>query len=177
MKVKQNIYFFIFVIVLNISKLSMATDIDYQIYEIDYQFDHPWSSVTLPNGDILITEMPGKIKKLYMMSEKIIEIRGVPKVSFRGQGGLSGIILHPDFELNNTLFLSFSFGEKKNNTLRVVSAKLENEELKDIEIIFEAVPYRKTSNHYGARMVFLNDKTLVITSGDGFNLPRRCPKA
>ena len=55
MKVKQNIYFFIFVIVLNISKLSMAADIDYQIYEIDYQFDHPWSSVTLPNGDILIT--------------------------------------------------------------------------------------------------------------------------
>ena len=75
MKIKQNIYFFIFVIVLNISKLSMAADIDYQIYEIDYQFDHPWSSVTLPNGDILITEMPGKIKKLYMMSEKIIEIR------------------------------------------------------------------------------------------------------
>ena len=169
MKVKQNIYFFIFVIVLNISKLSMAADIDYQIYEIDYQFDHPWSSVTLPNGDILITEMPGKIKKFRMKSEKIIEIRGVPKVSFRGQGGLSGIILHPDFELNNTLFLSFSFGEKKNNTLRIVSAKLENEELKDIEIIFEAVPYRKTSNHYGARMIFLNDKTLVITSGDGFN--------
>ena len=113
--------------------------------------------------------MPGKIKLIKGDSKEITEIEGIPNVLFRGQGGLSDIALHPDYEINRKIYLSFSFGEKKNNTLRVIVAELEGNKLSKQKIIFEATPYRKTSNHYGARLLFLNDKSLIITSGDGFN--------
>ena len=113
--------------------------------------------------------MPGKIKLIKGESKEITEIEGIPNVLFRGQGGLSDVALHPDYEINRKIYLSFSFGDKKNNTLRVIVAELEGNKLSNQKIIFEATPYRKTSNHYGARLLFLNDKSLIITSGDGFN--------
>ena len=58
---------------------------------------------------------------------------------------------------------------KKMNTLRVVRGKLEGQSLTNVETIFRASPSRKTANHYGAKMVFLKDGTLMITSGDGFS--------
>ena len=63
----------------------------------------------------------------------------------------------------------FSYGTKNENTLKVVSAELVNNQLINKKTIFEALPYRRSSNHYGARLVFLNDNSLIITSGDGFN--------
>ncbi len=146
-----------------------ASDFKYNIEKIDYNFDHPWSSATLPNGNILITELPGKIKKININTKEITDLNGVPKVLFRGQGGLSDIILHPEFENNNILLISYSYGEKNKNTLKVISAELSNNELINKKTIFEALPYRRSSNHYGARLVFLNDNSLIITSGDGFN--------
>ena len=56
---------------------------------------------TLPNGDILVTELIGKIKRIDIKTREVIDINGIPNVLFRGQGGLSDIILHPEFEKNN----------------------------------------------------------------------------
>jgi len=146
-----------------------ATDLEYNVEKVEHNFNHPWSSTTLPNGDILITELIGKIKRIDIKTKEVIDINGVPKVLFRGQGGLSDIILHPEFENNNIVLISFSYGEKNKNTLKVISAELIKNELMNKKTIFEAIPYRKSSNHYGARLVFLNDNSLIITSGDGFN--------
>ncbi|SUZ76449.1 uncharacterized protein METZ01_LOCUS29303 [marine metagenome] len=132
---------------------------------------HPWSSAFLPNGDILITELSGKLKILKESSigTEILNITGTPKVLFRGQGGLSDIILHPDFIENHLIYLSFSSGEKNNNTLRVMRFRLDDLSLGDKKLIFEAQPFRRTSNHYGARLLFIEDGSLLISSGDGFN--------
>ena len=125
----------------------------------------------MPNGDILITELSGKLKILKESSigTEILNIVGTPKVLFRGQGGLSDIILHPDFIENHHIYLSFSSGEKNNNTLRVVRFRLDGLSLDDKKLIFEAQPFRRTSNHYGARLLFIEDGSLLISSGDGFN--------
>ena len=167
-KLKYNSIIFIFCCLVSLSSL-IAEEFEYKIEKIKGDFNYPWSSVFLPNGDFLVTEMPGKIKLIKGESKEITEIEGVPNVLFRGQGGLSDIALHPDYEINRKIYLSFSFGDKKNNTLRVIVAELEGNKLSNQKIIFEATPYRKTSNHYGARLLFLNDKSLIITSGDGFN--------
>ena len=166
---RNKILIFSFLIVLAITSSLFASDLKYDVEKIEYEFNHPWSSATLPNGNILVTELSGKIKKINIKTRDVIDINGVPKVLFRGQGGLSDIILHPEFEKNNILFISFSYGTKNENTLKVVSAELVNNQLINKKTIFEALPYRRSSNHYGARLVFLNDNSLIITSGDGFN--------
>ncbi|MEC9414003.1 MAG: PQQ-dependent sugar dehydrogenase [Pseudomonadota bacterium] len=167
-KFKYNLLITVFCYLISLNFL-FAKEFDYKIEEIEGEFNYPWSSVFLPNGDFLITEMPGKIKLINGESKEVTDIKGVPNVLFRGQGGLSDIILHPNYEENKKIYLSFSYGDKRNNTLRVISAQLENDQLSNQKLIFDATPYRKTSNHYGARLLFLNDNSLIITSGDGFN--------
>ena len=158
-----------FSFILTIFNSLYAEDNQYKIEKIKIDFSNPWSSVFLPNGNILVNELSGKIKLIKADTKKIIEIKGVPKVLFKGQGGLSDIKLHPDYLINKRIYLSFSYGSKSNNTLRVISAELKDYELIDKKVIFEASPYRKTANHYGARLLFLEDNSLLITSGDGFN--------
>ncbi len=158
-----------FSFILTIFNSLYAEDHHYTIEKIKVDFSNPWSSAFLPNGDILVNELSGKIKLIEAETKKIIEIKNVPKVLFKGQGGLSDIILHPNYQINKRIYLSFSYGSKSNNTLRVISAELKDHELIDKKVIFEASPYRKTANHYGTRLLFLEDNSLLITSGDGFN--------
>ena len=109
---RNKILIFSFLIVLAITNSLFASDLKYDVEKIEYEFNHPWSSATLPNGNILVTELSGKIKQINIKTRDVIDINGVPKVLFRGQGGLSDIILHPEFEKNNILFISFSYGTK-----------------------------------------------------------------
>ena len=96
-------------------------------------------------------------------------VSNLPSVLVKSQGGLSDIELHPDFETNNLIYFSYSIKTKEGNTLRVSRAKLLDNALSEVEVIFTANAFRKTSAHYGARLLFLNDNTLLISSGDGFN--------
>ena len=98
-------------------------------------------------------------------------VKGVPEVLFKGQGGMSGVVLDPDYKINKLIYLAFSARDmgKRSNTLKVIRAVLSNNELFDLEEIFQAYPSRNTALHYGAKMTFLEDGTLLITSGDGFN--------
>ena len=166
---KYRILVLISLVAIVLARPLIATNLEYNVERVEHNFNHPWSSATLPNGDILVTELIGKIKRIDIKTREVIDINGIPNVLFRGQGGLSDIILHPEFEKNNIVLISFSYGEKNKNTLKVISAELIRNELINKKIIFEATPYRKSSNHYGARLVFLNDNSLIITSGDGFN--------
>ena len=164
---KYRILILISLVAIVLARPLIANNLEYNVERVEHNFNHPWSSATLPNGDILVTELIGKIKRIDIKTREVIDINGIPNVLFRGQGGLSDIILHPEFEKNNIVLISFSYGEKNKNTLKVISAELIRNELINKKIIFEATPYRKSSNHYGARLVFLNDNSLIITSGDG----------
>ncbi|MBA59807.1 MAG: glucose dehydrogenase [Gammaproteobacteria bacterium] len=141
-------------------------------YEIIAEnLNHPWGIAIIDNQNLLFTELSGKLKRI--KDGQLIQdpIAGVPDVMFSGQGGLSGIILDPSFAINRKIYLAFSAQDKaqKTNTLKVISAVYKGSTLADVVEIFSASPFRKTAAHYGARMVFLGDGTLLITSGDGFN--------
>ena len=84
---------------------------------------------------------------------------------------MSGVVLDPNFQNNKVLYLAFSARDAgaRTNTLKVIRAVLSNNELKDVNEIFSAFPSRNTALHYGAKMVFMDDGTLLITNGDGFN--------
>jgi len=142
---------------------------DYKVEKIVEGLNYPWSIVFLPNKDFLVTERAGSLRMI--RNGKLLEqkIAGLPKILVRGQGGLMEVILDPDFINNQKLYLSFSSGTRGNNTLKVISAKLVDMSLKQVKVILTVSPDRDTPHHYGARMVFLKDGTLLITSGDGFN--------
>ena len=151
----------------------------YKLEVVAEDLSFPWGIAFISNEEILITEKTGELR---LISQGVLlpePISGVPESLFRGQGGLEGIVLHPNFENNQYIYLSFSETDQNNkklNTLRVIRGKLEGTSLTEVETIFRASPSRKTANHYGAKMVFLKDGTLLITSGDGFNYREEAQK-
>ncbi len=131
--------------------------------------DHPWGIAFLPNGDMLVTERVGRLRVIRNGALVEAPITGVPEVYGVNQGGLSGIALDPDFATNNTIYLSYAHGTTRANTTRLAKATYDGAALSDVEVIFESNPTRRTSAHYGGRMAFLPDGSLLLTLGDGFD--------
>lgn len=165
----KKIYSLFTLILFSFSTFAEKQEYEYEI--IADNLSHPWGIAVIDNDNILFTELSGQLR---IIEDGVLNpepIQGVPKVLFAGQGGLSGIILDPNFNSNKKIYISFSSPDegRKTNTLEVISSTLTSKSLDDIKTIFKASPSRKTAAHYGARMAFLGDGTLLITSGDGFN--------
>jgi aldose sugar dehydrogenase len=141
---------------------------DYQLTTIADQLEHPWSIAFLPAGDMLVTEREGRLRIIRNGGLDPEPIEGVPEVYVRGQGGLLEVTLHPAFEQNGWIYLSYSDGDAGSNATRVVRAHFNGTQLSDITPIFTVEPRKATPVHYGGRMLFLPDGTLLITTGDGF---------
>lgn len=126
----------------------------------------PWSVAEIPSGH-LITERGGK---LYRLSGSIkSEVTGLPKDIFvQGQGGLLDVVPAPDFEQSQELYISYSFGSPDANGTALLRAQLNGDKLENNTIIFRASPLKSAASHFGGRIVFLPDDTLILTLGDGF---------
>ena len=103
----------------------------------------------------------------------VAPVAGVPEVYVAGQGGLFDVLPDPDFENNRLVYLSYAHGDAKANATRVARARLEDDALVDLQVIFTAEPMKATPHHYGGRMLMLGDGTLLVTVGDGFNYRER----
>lgn len=130
--------------------------------------DHPWSLAFLPNGDVLVTERAGRLLRL-VPGGKPRAISGVPAVRLASQGGLFDVVLHPKFADNGLIYLSYAAGEKGANFTRVTRARLDGDRLVEARVIFQVSPAKDTPVHFGGRMAFLPDGSLVLTTGDGFD--------
>ncbi|UXI68042.1 PQQ-dependent sugar dehydrogenase [Tahibacter amnicola] len=131
--------------------------------------DHPWSLEFLPDGRQLVTERAGRLRMIENGTLVKEPVDGVPPVMATGQGGLFEVLADPRFGDNQTLYLSFADGTPDANRTRVISARLEGRRLRDVRTIFAAEPTKRGGAHFGGRMTFLADGTLVIGLGDGFN--------
>ena len=129
----------------------------------------PWGLTLLPDKSILITEISGK---LYHYKEgKKNEIDNVPEVYKRGQGGLLDVAIHPDFEANGWIYMTYSSseGEGKGGNTKLIRAKLENNTLTNIEDLYKAGPNTTKGQHFGSRIAFDNDGYLYFSVGDRGN--------
>jgi glucose/arabinose dehydrogenase len=129
----------------------------------------PWDMNWLPNEDMLITERSGKLYRLNTAGSTF-EIKGVPQVRAKTQGGLFEVLPHPEFSTNNYVYLSYSNlkvvkGDTTTTTM-VSRFTLKDDILKDKKLILEAAPYNKRHVHFGAKMLFDKDGYLFITVGD-----------
>lgn len=131
--------------------------------------EYPWSVAFLPDGRMLVTEKPGRLRIVGADGLQPEPVAGVPDVLHSGQGGLLDVALHPDFESNGFVYLTWSAGTPRDNTLHLGRGRLEEGALEDFAILFSAEPRRRTDVHYGGRIAFLADNSLVLGIGDGFD--------
>jgi glucose/arabinose dehydrogenase len=132
-------------------------------------FDIPWAMAFLPDGRMLVTEQRGALK-LYTQGGSSVAIRGVPQVSYGGQGGLSEVVLHPDYASNGLVYLSYAeAGEGELRGAAVARAKLALDAtggaLQDLQVIWRQSPKVDGGGHYSHRIAF-HDGFLWISSGD-----------
>ena len=139
---------------------------DYRIVTVVDGLSHPWSIAFLPDGDMLLTERPGRLRIVRDGVLLADPVPGVPEVHARGQGGLLDVVPHPDFASNRLLYLSYSKPDPsgEGSTTAVVRGRFENDRLTDVEEIFEAVTQGR--GHYGSRLAFDTDGYLFITVGE-----------
>jgi glucose/arabinose dehydrogenase len=151
--------------------VTVAPDGQFTVETVAEGLDHPWAIAFLPDGDMLVTELTGQLRLIDDGVLAEAPVSGVPEAYFTaiGQGGLSDIVLHPDFETNQLIYLTYSAQRDKGNTLVVGRGTYSDGALQDFEEVFEADAYRTTNVHYGARLAFLPDGSFVVTSGDGFD--------
>ncbi|MFN5514447.1 MAG: PQQ-dependent sugar dehydrogenase [Cyanobacteriota bacterium] len=141
--------------------------------------EHPWGMAWLPNGDILITERPGRLRRVRNGKLDPNPIPGVSEVSTIGaqqvfasqQGGLLDIAVHPRFQETGWLYFSYAHGDREANRTRVARGKFDGEVLQNWEVIFEVGQSKKDGQHFGSRLVWLPDQTLLVSIGDGGNPP------
>jgi len=146
-----------------------ANATEYTIETVVDGLSHPWAIAFLPDGDMLVTERSGQLRRISNGKLQQEPIGNLPEIYVGGQGGLQDILLDPEFKTNNRLYLSLSSGTKAANATQVISAKLVGNSLQDIDIIFTASPSKNTPHHFGARLALLPDQTLLITVGEGFD--------
>lgn len=130
----------------------------------------PWSMAFLPDGQMLVTEKPGRLR-LVGADGKVnpTPIANLPKVHTGGQAGLFDVVLAPDFEQSRQLFISYACGTRQANHACLSSARLNGTALEDVKEVFRSQPAKSGNAHYGGRIVFLPDGTLTLSLGDGYN--------
>lgn len=155
---------------LAVSALALAQNAPYKITTVLRGLEHPWGMAWLPNGEMLITERPGRLR-LVRNNQIVASISGLPQVFASGQGGLLDIALHPKFEQNKLVYLTYAHGNNSANRTRVARGVLNGTALEKLEVLFEVSQPKSGGQHFGSRLLFLPDNTLLVSFGDGGNPP------
>jgi len=128
--------------------------------------EHPWGLALLPDGDILITERPGRLRLVRDGSLLPEPIAGVPQVRAQGQGGLLDVAVHPDFQNNRLVYLSYSKPGPRGATTAVARGRFDGTRLAGVEDIFVAEAWGSGGQHFGSRLLFDREGFLYVTIGD-----------
>ena len=134
--------------------------------------DHPWSFAFLPDGRMLVTERPGRLRLVAPDGTLSGPIAGLPQVSTQGQGGLLDVALHPDFANTRLVFLSFAEPRESGNATSVMRGRLSGDmaRLEDVQVIFRQQPAYDGGAHFGSRLALDRTGALFVTTGDRLNL-------
>jgi len=129
--------------------------------------EYPWALAFLPDGRMLVTERPGRLRIVGRDGRVSEPLAGVPEVQARGQGGLLDVALDPRFADNRLVYLSYAEpGADGTAGTAVARGRLGQGRLEDVRVIYQQQPKVRSSLHFGSRLVFARDGTLFVTQGD-----------
>lgn len=128
--------------------------------------EQPWGLAFLPDGRMLVTEKEGRLRLVGTDGALSEPLSGVPEVYDNGQGGLLDVALDPDFAANRLVYLSFAEPGGEGGGTAVARGALGADRLENVEVIWRQQPKLDSGHHFGSRLVFLRDGTLIVTLGD-----------
>ncbi len=128
--------------------------------------EHPWALAFLPDGRILVTERPGRLRIVAPSGRVSEPLGGVPAVQAAGQGGLLDVAIDPGFTENRLVYLSYAEPGEGGAGTAVARGRLGEGQLENVQVIYRQVPKVQGNGHFGSRLVFAEDGTLFITQGD-----------
>lgn len=129
----------------------------------------PWGMAFLPNNEMLVADLSGKLYLVSKNGNSKTEISGVPEVYFKRQGGLMDVEIDPNFSQNKLIYISYSHLIGKKSFTRVARAKLEKNSLQNLKVIYKADEkhYTKRAIHFGSRIIFDNEY-MYFSIGDSY---------
>jgi len=130
--------------------------------------EHPWGMAFLPDGRLLVTERAGRLRILPPQGPLSAPLQGVPEVFAEGQGGLLDVALDPEFDANKLVWLSYAEPGDGGASTALGRGQLGAGGLDDFQVIFRQQPKVTGSAHFGGRIVFRDDGTLFLTTGERF---------
>lgn len=130
--------------------------------------EHPWALAFLPDGRMLVTERAGRLRMISRDGKLSPPLQGVPKVQARGQGGLLDVALAPDFTASRTIYLSFAEPGRGGAGTAVARARLAENRIETVDVVFRQEPKVDGNLHFGSRLVFDRDGKLYVTLAERF---------
>jgi glucose/arabinose dehydrogenase len=154
---------------------AVTSNAAYDVVVVAKGLDHPWSVEPLPDGNLLVTEKPGRMRIISAAGELGAPITGVPKVDARGQGGLLDVALSPAFDNDHIIYWSYAEPRQGGNGTSVARGVLsaDRRALSDVRVIFRVMPTYDGDKHYGSRLAFGRDGMLYISVGERSDTPMR----
>ncbi len=140
----------------------------FTVTEVVAGLEHPWSLAFLPDGDMLVTERPGRLRRIGRDGRVSAPITGVPAVYVEGQAGLLDMALSPGFATDGLVYLAFAEPNLRGNLCgtAVARGRLQDDRLLDVEVIYRQEPKLSAGTHVGARLVFDDSGHLFVTQGE-----------
>jgi len=146
-----------------------TANVAFDVRSVAKELEHPWALAFLPDGRMLVTERPGRLRILSTDGTRSGPLAGVPKVDARDQGGLLDVALSPKFAQDSLIYFAFSEPRPDGNGTALARARLVLEgtpHLEDVQVIWRMTPTLDSTKHFGARIVFTPDGNLFLTLGE-----------
>jgi glucose/arabinose dehydrogenase len=146
------------------------SNVAFDVVTVAEGFENPWGLAFLPNGKMLVTERPGRLRVVSADGKLSEPVTGLPPVDARGQGGLLDVALDPNFASNGLIYWTYAevAGDGINNTAAARGKFVDGAapRVDDVKVIYSQRPSLASRQHYGSRLVFARDGLLYITQGE-----------
>ncbi len=151
--------------------LVESEEIDFSIVEIATGLEFPWSIAPIDAGNLLVSEREGRLNHVTVETGVVTAIRGLPDdILVSGQGGLLGVAIHPEFAQNRLVYFAYSRGTSRANRTSLARGRLSEDmsELDAVETVFDVNFEKRRGYHFGGRVQFMDDHSVLLTTGDGY---------
>jgi aldose sugar dehydrogenase len=146
--------------------VAAAAPVAFDVVTVADGLEHPWGLAFLPDGRLLVTERPGRLRVIENGRLLSQPVACLPEIVARGQGGLLDVALHPKFPDNRWVYLSYAAPGKGGMGTHVGRGQLEGLRLQNWQTLFAMEPKTNAGQHFGSRLVFDRAGYLFITLGD-----------